>query len=195
MGRFTSPHGRPEPRAPLGARAPYPRRAPHRRPEARSAPDPRAQRSPRGVPSWNPNLRRCGADGDLPDERPRLEMTTSADEPYRDELAIAHEKPGHWIHDEVGHHRSMEIVRRRDDSVTPLRRSARAGAPRPAPALRAPLAARASRQRPEPALAAEPAEVRRGRDHRRPCAAGSRGGQRPARATRCIRTCRRRSDG
>lgn len=49
------------------------------------------------------------ADADLLDERSRIEVSTSADEPYRDELAIAREKLEHWIHDEVDHHRSPDL--------------------------------------------------------------------------------------
>jgi hypothetical protein len=45
-------------------------------------------------------------DADLHDERPRIEITTSADRPHQSEIAIARRKLEHWVHDEIVRPRS-----------------------------------------------------------------------------------------
>jgi hypothetical protein len=42
-------------------------------------------------------------DADLFDVRPRIEVTTSTEEPYHAEIAIARQKLEHWVHDDVDH--------------------------------------------------------------------------------------------
>ncbi|MGO9821708.1 MAG: hypothetical protein ACLPTJ_13795 [Solirubrobacteraceae bacterium] len=48
-------------------------------------------------------------DTDLLDERPRLEVTTSTDEPHDDEIAVARHKLEQWIHDEIDHPHSPDL--------------------------------------------------------------------------------------
>jgi hypothetical protein len=48
-------------------------------------------------------------DADLLDERPRIEVTTSTDEPYHDELAVARQKLEQWVHDEIDRPRSPDL--------------------------------------------------------------------------------------
>jgi hypothetical protein len=48
-------------------------------------------------------------DADLLDERPRIEVTTSTDEPYHDELAVARQKLEQWVHNEIDGPRSPDL--------------------------------------------------------------------------------------
>jgi hypothetical protein len=46
----------------------------------------------------------------LLDERPRIEATTSVDDPHSDELTLARDKLESWVQDEIDHSRSAGPV-------------------------------------------------------------------------------------